>query len=69
MLNTHASIFSDVSVDSLTPDDSDVEVAAMSCMEIGSDDESDDDIPYRPKILSAENFVHRILQTSIFSGH
>ena len=35
---------------SLTPDDSDVEVAAMSCMEIDSDDESDDDIPYRTKI-------------------
>ena len=44
MLKTHASIFSDVSVDSLTPDNSDVEVAAMSCMEIDSDDESDDDM-------------------------
>ena len=42
---------------SLTPDDSDVEVAAMSCMEIDSDDESDDDIDffcrfaYRPTIM------------------
>ena len=39
MLETHASILSEA------PDDSDVEEAAMPCMEIlDSDDESDDDI-------------------------
>ena len=44
MLKTHAIIWSDVSVDPFTPDESDVEVAAMPCTEIDSDDESDDDI-------------------------
>ena len=42
-LKTHASILSDVSVDPFTSNDSNVEVAAMSCVEIDSDDESDDD--------------------------
>ena len=45
MLRTHASILSEVPVDPFTPDDSDVEEAAMSCMEIvESDDKSDDNI-------------------------
>ena len=44
MLKTHASILSDVSVDPFTPDDSDVEETAMPCIEIDSDDESDDDL-------------------------
>ena len=42
MLKTQASISSDVSVDFFSPDDSDVDEAVMSCMEIDSDDESDD---------------------------
>ena len=42
MLKTQASVSSDVSVDFFSPDDSDVEEAVMSCMEIDSDDESDD---------------------------
>ena len=45
MLKTHASIVSEGAVGPFTPDDSDVEEAAMPCMEIvDSDDESDDDI-------------------------
>ena len=45
MLETHASILSEVPVDPLTPEDSDVDEAAMSCIEMeDSDDESDDDI-------------------------
>ena len=38
---THASILSEVTVDSFTPDDSNIEEAAMSCMEtVDSDDDS-----------------------------
>ena len=45
MLKTHANILSEVPANSFTPDDSDVEEAAMPCMEIVDiDDESDDDI-------------------------
>ena len=45
MLQTHASIFSEVPVNSFTPDNSDIEEAAMPCMNIvDSDVESDDDM-------------------------
>ena len=45
MLKTHASTLSEIRVDPFTSDDSDVEEAAMPCMEkVDSDDESDDDI-------------------------
>ena len=45
MLKTHGSILSEVPVDPFTPEDSDVEEAAMTCMEIlDSDFQSDDDI-------------------------
>ena len=44
MLKTHVSILSEVRVDPFSPDDSNIEEAAMPCMEIVySDDESDDD--------------------------
>ena len=45
VLKIHASILYEVPVDPFTPDDFDVDEAAMPCMEIvDSDDESDDDI-------------------------
>ena len=45
MLKTHASILSEVPVDSFTPDDADIEEAVMPCMEmVEGDDEFDDDI-------------------------
>ena len=41
MLKKHASILSEVTVDSFTPDDFNIEEAAMSCMEtVDSDDDS-----------------------------
>ena len=45
MLETDASILSEVPVDTFTPEDSDVEEAVMPYIErVDSDDESDDDI-------------------------
>ena len=45
MLKTHAHILPEVQVDPFIPDTSDVEEAAMPCIEIvDSDDESDDEI-------------------------
>ena len=47
ILKTHASILSEVQFDPFTPDDSDVEEAAMPCMEmVDSGDESDDDLDF-----------------------
>ena len=45
MPKTHANILSEIRVDPVTPDDPNVEEAAMPCMYIvDSDDESDGDI-------------------------
>ena len=44
MLKTQASILSEVPGDLFTPDNSDVEGAAIRCMEIVDDDQPDDDI-------------------------
>ena len=45
MLKTHASILSEVRVDIFSPDESDVDEAAMPCLEkVESDDESGNDI-------------------------